>query len=151
MATLLVVPQTLEAHPFREREFLVALACDNRLRESESQDDRQRCVRDVVCTSEARSVDPVVVIDCFETRKVEPALNRFDCSPSGPRAFKITYTVYSYGLTTTAENSTRRRDDDDCGDETRPTLNYMFLRRNERILSINAGEHSVLRTPKRLC
>jgi len=148
MATLLVVPQTLEAHPFREREFLVALACDNRLRESESQDDRQRCVRDVVCTSEARSVDPVVVIDCFETRKVEPALNRFDCSPSGPRAFKITYTVYSYGLTTTAENSTRRRDDDDCGDETRHTLNYMLVLRDGRILFTKAGHKSVLRTPK---
>ena len=52
--------RTLKAHPFRESELLFALAGDDRLRESESQDDRQRCVRDVVGAPEARSVDPVL-------------------------------------------------------------------------------------------
>ena len=38
VAALLVVPQTLEAHPFRKSELLFALAGDDRLRESESQE-----------------------------------------------------------------------------------------------------------------
>ena len=70
---------------------------------------------------------------------------------SKPRSLsfpKPAYTVYSYGLTTTAENSTRRRDDDDCGDETRHTLNYMLVLRDGRILFTKAGHKSVLRTPK---
>ena len=65
MTTPPVLPQALKAHAFRDCELLFALAGDDRLRESESQDDRQRCVRDVVGAPEARSVEPVVVIDCF--------------------------------------------------------------------------------------
>jgi hypothetical protein len=38
-------------------------------------------------------------------------------------------------LTTTAENSTRRRDDGDFGETLPRTLNYMFLLRDERILN----------------
>ena len=38
VATLSVLPKTLKAHPFRKSELLFALAGDDRLRESESQE-----------------------------------------------------------------------------------------------------------------
>ena len=56
-----------------------------------------------------------------------------------------------YGLTTTADTSTRRRDDGDFAETLPRTLNYMLLLRNERILFTNAGHKSVLRTPKHVC
>lgn len=79
MTTPPVLPQALKAHAFRECELLFALAGDDRLRESESQDDRQRCVRDVVCPSETCGVDPIVVVDSLKACEVETTLNRFDC------------------------------------------------------------------------
>jgi hypothetical protein len=86
MTTPPVLPQALKAHAFRECELLFALAGDDRLRESESQDDRQRCVRDVVCPSETCGVDPIVVVDRLKACEVETTLNRFDCSPTSARA-----------------------------------------------------------------
>ena len=71
MTTPPVLPQALKAHAFRECELLFALAGDDRLRESESQDDRQRCVRDVVCPSETCGVDPIVVVDSLKACEVE--------------------------------------------------------------------------------
>ena len=86
MTTPPVLPQALKAHAFRECELLFALAGGDRLRESESQDDRQRCVRDVVCPSETCGVDPIVVVDSLKACEVETTLNRFDCSPTSARA-----------------------------------------------------------------
>ena len=86
MTTPPVLPQALKAHAFRDCELLFALAGDDRLRESESQDDRQRCVRDVVCPSETCGVDPIVVVDRLKACEVETTLNRFDCSPTSARA-----------------------------------------------------------------
>ena len=82
MTTPPVLPQALKAHAFRDCELLFALAGDDRLRESESQDDRQRCVRDVVCPSETCGVDPIVVVDSLKACEVETTLN--NPKPSAP-------------------------------------------------------------------